>query len=94
MPPWKESMEAILMILPPWPCSIITLAAAWERKKTVLRLMSMTSSQSFSEKAMASARFMMPALFTRMSMRPNSFLAVAMMPGIGSRLMRSALIWT
>jgi hypothetical protein len=45
-------------------------ATAWAQKNTDLRFRSMTSSQSFSLKLMASSRRMMPALLTRMSMRP------------------------
>ncbi len=45
MPPWKESIDAMLMILPlPWPS--MTRPAAWHRWKTASRLTASTSSQS------------------------------------------------
>ena len=40
MPPWNESIEAMLMILPP-PAGIMWRAAACERKNTDLRFTSM-----------------------------------------------------
>ena len=52
-------------------------ATAWLKKNTVLRLRSTTSSQSFSLNLIASSRRMMPALLTRMSMRPPRLLAWA-----------------
>src|ERR1035438_5600291 len=72
MPPWKESMEAVLTILPPCPCATICLATAWDRKKTVLSLTWITSSQSFSPNSRKGARRMMPALLSRISMPPSS----------------------
>jgi hypothetical protein len=68
-PPWNDSIDATLMILPPLPCAMNCRATAWAKKNTVFRLRSMTSSQSFSLNLMASSRRMMPALLTRMSMR-------------------------
>ena len=50
----------------------------------------MTSSHSFSVKAMASLRAMMPALFSRMSMRPKAASAAATIRATGSVLERSA----
>ena len=47
-------------------------AAAWERKNSDFRLVSITASQSSSLKSSASARRMIPALLTRMSSRPSS----------------------
>ena len=61
----------MLTILPPWPWAMNCLATAWDMKKTLLMLIFMTSSQSFSLKLMASSRRMMPALLTRISTRPN-----------------------
>ena len=37
MPPWNDSIEAMLMILP-LPCASITRPAAWQRWKTASRL--------------------------------------------------------
>ena len=71
MPPWKDSIDAMLMILPPRPSASIAFAAAWARKKADLRLTSITASQSASLNSSASARRMMPALLTRMSQRPS-----------------------
>ena len=70
MPPWNASSEAMLMILPREPCAIMRLATACERKNALLRLTSITASQSPSVNSIASARRMMPALLTRMSSRP------------------------
>ena len=47
MPPEKERTEARLTILPPPPCSTKRRAAAWLRYQRLLRLMFITSSQSF-----------------------------------------------
>ena len=52
-------------------------AAACDRKNTAFRFTAITSSQSRSVNSSASARRMMPALFTRMSMRPNAAVARA-----------------
>ena len=71
MPPWKASSEAMLTMAPPACRAKAARAKAWERKKTALRLTSMTSSQSASVKSTASARRMMPALLTRMSTGPS-----------------------
>ncbi len=71
IPPWNESIEAMLMILPP-PCGTMTCAAACDRKKAAFRLIARTSSQSVSLNSIAGARRMMPALLTRMSRRPIS----------------------
>ena len=59
------------MILPR-PCATMCRAAAWHRKNSDLRLVSITASQSSSVKSSASARRMMPALLTRMSSPPSS----------------------
>src|SRR5918997_31085 len=72
MPPEKERTEARLTILPPPPCSTKRRAAAWLRYQRLLRLMFITSSQSFSPNSSAGARRMMPALLTRISRRPSS----------------------
>ena len=69
-PPWNDSIDAILTILPPVPCAMNWRATAWHMKKVAFTLMSMTSSHSFSVKSTESLRVMMPALFTRMSIRP------------------------
>ena len=69
IPPWNESIEAMLMILPPRPVRSMCRAAACARKKTDFRFTFITASQSASVKSSASARRMMPALFTRMSTR-------------------------
>ena len=70
MPPWNDSIEAMLMILPP-PAGIMWRAAACERKNTDFRFTSSTASQSASVKSMALLRRMMPALFTRMCSPPS-----------------------
>ncbi len=80
MPPWKLSIEQILMILPPRPASTQVRATACDRKKADFRLVSITASQSSSLKSRLSARRMMPALLTRMSTGP----AWSMMAGIGA----------
>ena len=70
MPPWKESIEAMLMILPR-PCAIMWRPAACAKKNADLRLVSITASQSSSLKSTESLRRMIPALLTRMSILPN-----------------------
>src|SRR5687768_17258197 len=89
MPPWNESIEAMLMILPR-PAAIIFLPTACDRKKALLRLTSITSSQSCSLKSTASARRIRPALLTRMSMAPSPATVSSTMRAIGSRVDRSA----
>ena len=61
----------MLTIAPPASRAKAARAKAWERKKTALRLTSITASQSASVKSTASARRMMPALLTRMSRGPS-----------------------
>src|SRR5690606_4018400 len=70
MPPWNESIEAMLMILPP-PWAMKWRPAACDRKKADLMLTFITSSQSCSLKSTASARRIRPALLTRMSSLPS-----------------------
>jgi len=72
IPPWNESMDAIFIIFPPVPCLMNCLAAAWQKKNTVFKLIAITSSQSFSVKSIASHLLIIPALFTKMSSLPNS----------------------
>ncbi len=91
MPPWNESSEAMLMILPRRRSSI-GRAKACDRKNTDLRLVSITASQSASLKSMASARRMMPALFTRMSTAPFQAIAPSVMRWWSEVVERSASI--
>src|SRR5690606_32390050 len=70
MPPWNDSIEAMLMILPlPW--AMKWRPAACDMKNADLMLTFITSSQSFSLKSTASARRIRPALLTRMSSPPS-----------------------
>src|SRR5678815_4238166 len=62
MPPWNESIEAMLMILPPRPACTRCFATACARKNGTLRLRFIAASQSSSLKVSASSRRMMPAL--------------------------------
>ncbi len=80
------------MILPGRSPAIIRFTAAWLRKKRTLRLTFITSSQSCSVKSTASARRMMPALFTRMSTGPSAASVSSRIRSIGSMEVRSA--WT
>jgi hypothetical protein len=65
--------------------------AAWHRKKTDLRLVSITASQSSSLKSTASARRTIPALFTRMSIPPSSARVCSTTPWTGATVERSAV---
>ena len=85
MPPWKESIEAMLMILPLPPRATTSRTKHWLRKKTASMLMPITSSQSFAEKSRKSARRMMPAQFTRISKCSKRFFASAITPGMAAR---------
>ncbi|GAH85915.1 unnamed protein product, partial [marine sediment metagenome] len=69
--PWNESIEAILIILPPVFCFTNCLATACEKKNNVFVLILITSSQSFSVKSIASSLLMIPALFIRISTIPQ-----------------------
>ena len=60
MPPWNDSSEATLIIFPP-PCASMWRPANWQNRNTAVRLISMTSAQSFSENSAAGARRMIPA---------------------------------
>ena len=71
MPPWNDSIDAMLMILPP-PFAMKCLPAAWHMKNADLMFTFITSSQSCSLKSTASARRIRPALLTRMSRRPKT----------------------
>ncbi len=64
--------------------------AAWHRKKTDFRLVSITASQSSSVKSTESARRMMPALLTRMSSRPSFSSVSSTRRWTGSMVERSA----
>src|SRR5947209_4623265 len=70
MPPWNESMEAMLMMRPPLLRRTSRRAKSRERAKTDRRFTSITASQSSSLVSSRSARRMMPALLTRMSASP------------------------
>ena len=63
--------DAVSTILPPCPVSIRCFPASFERRKTLERFTSMTVAQSSSEYAVAGARRIVPALFTRMVTGPN-----------------------
>jgi len=82
------------MILPPRWSAIIRFTAAWLRKNSTFRLTFMTSSQSCSVKSTASARRMMPALFTRMSTGPRAAVASSRTRSTGSIEVRSAWMET
>ncbi len=71
--PWNPTtpkFDPMLMILPP-PCGIITLAAAWQAKKTLFSEAVMVLSYSSSVTSSAGVVPVQPALLTRMSTRPN-----------------------
>ena len=72
MPPWNESIEAMLMILPGDLRATSSAAKRWLRRKAPFRLTLSTSVQSASENSSRFARRMMPALLTRMSARPKA----------------------
>ena len=80
------------MIFPLRPPAIMSRTTAWDRKKTDFRLTFRTASQSSSVKSTASARRMIPALLTRMSMGPRPSVASFTMRAIGSIEPRSAWI--
>ncbi len=94
MPPWKVSIDAMLTILPRSPpCDaqpVMWRAAAWHRKNSVFRLVSITASQSSSEKSSASSRRIIPALLTRISRRPSLPTTVSTTSVTGSIEDRSA----
>ncbi|MBT9166593.1 MAG: hypothetical protein DDT25_01284 [Chloroflexi bacterium] len=74
MPGVIPSTEETLIILPP-PCSFITRATAWLRKNSPFRLRFIMESQARSLISSAgSMTGLVPALFTRISIRPNSAL--------------------
>src|SRR5690606_27774474 len=89
MPPWNESIEAMLMILPR-PRAMKWRPAACDMKKADLMLTFITSSQSFSLKSTASARRIRPALLTRMSSPPSSASVCSTSRPTGSMLIRLA----
>src|SRR5262245_1674562 len=93
MPPWKDSMDAMLMILPP-PLGIMWRAAACDRKNTDFRFTSSTASQSASVKSMALARRMMPALLTRTWSAPSLLTVSETMRALSGLLPRSAFTQT
>ena len=86
------------MIRPPFDCPAVCWrmncrAAAWARKNTAFRFTAITSSQSRSLNSSASARRMMPALFTRMSTRPNAAVARATRSSALAALRSAAMSW-
>src|SRR5690606_17641945 len=89
MPPWNDSIEAMLMILPlPW--AMKWRPAACDMKNADLMLTFITSSQSFSLKSTASSRRIRPALLTRMSSPPSSASVCSTSRPTGSMLIRLA----
>ena len=64
----------------PLPCASIRRPAACERWNTESRLTASTSSQSAAACSAAGARRMVPALLTRMSMRPSASTASSIAP--------------
>ena len=86
MPPWNESIEAMLTILrraSAGDCSRPPLshhlAKAWQRKNGAVRLIWITEFQSSSRKSTAGLRLMMPALLTSASTRPAALVIWATM---------------
>ncbi len=71
-------MEVMFTI---FPCfwSIMCSATAWMQKNIPFRLVSSTWSQASSDISSRLALAVTPALFTRMSMRPNSRITCATM---------------
>ena len=88
-PPWNESTDAMLMILPP-PAASMCRPAARHSRNTLERFTSITASQSASPYAAASARRMMPALLTRISSRPKRSRTPGTSVSAASRCRRSA----
>ena len=80
------------MIFPLRPSATQRRATCWLRKNRTFRLVSITASQSSSEKSRLSARRMMPALLTRMSTPPALSQASATTPARGAVEPRSALM--
>ena len=71
---WPDSaaVEARQMIRPPLFCATIARATAWDTRNVPLRLVSSSRSQASSSISSTDANEPAPALFTRMSIRPNS----------------------
>ena len=90
MPPWKESMEAMLMILPPRPCSTNCRAAAWREKEDASRVDVHHVVPVLLGELDGVVRRMMPALLTRISTRPKASTALATIPATGAVVARSA----
>ena len=61
----------------PYFCRSMIRAAAFMHRNTPLRLVAITASKSVSFMVMARPSRVMPALFTRISMRPKSLTAVS-----------------
>src|SRR5258708_35283765 len=72
MPPWKDIIEAVWMILPRRWRATHSRAMRWLSRKIEVRFVSMTSSQSVSGKSTNAPRRMVPPLLTRMSGQGNA----------------------
>ena len=70
------TMELVLMMLPP-PCSFMIGATARQPLNTAVTFTSMMCSKSSGLYCSSGSRAEMPALLTRMSMRPNFSLTAA-----------------
>ena len=90
MPPWKLSIDAMLMILPPFLSATHCLATACERKNTIFSFRKSTASQFSGVTSMASHRLMIPALLTRMSMRSAWAWTCSRMESMAEKSERSA----
>ncbi len=64
-----------MLMMRPLPCGIISRATDWATKNAPRRLVSRIRFQSSHVTSTAGFRTLHPALFTRMSMRPNAFAA-------------------
>ncbi len=89
IPPLKASNDAMLMILPD-PRATMSRPKCWQRMKVASRLVRRTTSQSAREYSTAACRRIVPALLTRMSIRPASSSTSVVIASSAARSPRSA----
>src|SRR5206468_4980638 len=87
--PPRPATDAMLMILPPPPCAIITFPAACAHRNAPVRFTSITFRQSSTAMLVTGATHARPALFTRMSIRPSSAFARSTIARTSSALVTS-----
>lgn len=88
--PTKPCVDAMFIIHPPAPWVSKILSACWLQRKGAVRFVSITAFQSSRDNNLIGQTHWIPALFTRISKRPNRWYIVSNRSCISAGLLRSA----